>query len=189
MTLQNTLREIQDQARDRGWRIQWIPWQPDGKVEVVYNTPLTLATGLGGAGLFLYSIFRVVSHKAPPSFILVGVAGLVLAMLGRFYAAWRQQHGYVEVEAVCEDIEVQKFSGGGRRHQANSWQVRLLCLFTLDNKSYRVTPTVPILSGFLSEAAALEYLRGRMDNQGRCRLHVDPSNPLHAVFDKKARVV
>lgn len=57
------LRKMQEMARNAGWRIKWIPWQEPGKVEMVYNTPLTLVTGLGGAAVFIgamvLAVYRV----------------------------------------------------------------------------------------------------------------------------------
>ncbi len=103
MTIQETLRDLQDRARDAGWRIKWIPWQGDGKVEVVYNTPLTLFTGLGGAAIFVYAMWAVVTHRAPLPFLGVGLAGLVMAVAGRIYAAKNQQSGFIEIQATCGD--------------------------------------------------------------------------------------
>lgn len=45
MGVQTLVRNLQDKARNAGWRIQRIPRQEPGRPEYVYNTPFFTRSG------------------------------------------------------------------------------------------------------------------------------------------------
>lgn len=185
MSIPQKIRDAQDQIRDQGWRIESIPWQDAGRPEFVYNTPLTLMTGLGGATLFFGSIYWLVAKDGQWPALLSGIAGLAIIFLGRLYASARKQAGWIGVTAQCIDLEQQERH---YPHQGNIkiiWEYRLLCAFTYNGREYRVTPESSHLAGFPSQERLQKYLDGRILSNGSCRLWIDPKNPLHTIFDKK----
>jgi len=200
MTFQNRVRDLQDRARNANWRIQWIPWQEPGRPEYVYNTPLTLATGFGGATLFLgaaghvfFPVFRPNQNLEPSpeelyATIGVAVSGLAIILLGRIYAAFSKQAGWKAVTARCLDREIQErhsYSGGKR---STAWEYRLLCSFNFNGRKYKVTPEASRIVAFTSHENAEQYLKTRIKPDGTCRLWIDTRNPLHAVFHKKQKI-
>ncbi|HBA60042.1 MAG TPA: hypothetical protein DCZ92_04330 [Elusimicrobia bacterium] len=184
MGITGSIRELQDGLRDAGWRIKWIAWQETGRPEYVFNTPLTLATGFGGAALFLGSAYLAASGRAPASVMVWGIAGIALIIAGRLYAARAKQIGWVAVEARCLDREARELRSSGRG-AATVWEYRLLCSFSYDGREYKVTPEPSHTLAFSSEDKLNAYLAERITPGGTCALWIDPANPLHAVFDKK----
>jgi hypothetical protein len=205
MGIQQRLREIQDRARNAGWRIQWIPWQEPGKPEYVYNTPLTTALGLGGAGLFLLvfgspllgarltdhipeaiiEMIPIESEQIRWVYFGIGLGGLLVAFISRFYAAYRKQAKWKPITAKVIDREVQETfdaDGGG------SYEFRLLCRFRYMGMNYEVTPENARLVAFTSEKRANAWLAKHIGADGTCRLWIDPRNPLHAIFHKKQKI-
>ncbi len=185
MGIEQKLRHLQDLGNNFGWRIQWIPWQGQGRVEKVYNTWLSLMTGLGGAVLFLVSCFLVLTQRAHVSVLGVGVLGLMVAVLGRLYAARYRQAAWIKVAARCDDIEIRKarlpHQGAKLRYV---WVFRLLCRFNHEGQEFTVTP-MSSRAGFESEDAANTYLHERIAEDGSCTLWINPDNPFESVFDKK----
>ena len=107
MNFKKYLRDFQDQVRDSSWRIKWIPWQEQGSAEYIYNTPLTLFTGFGGAALFLGSVVYLLifkQHQVPV--LATGMAGLIMIFLGRIYAAFNKQGGWLQLTVRCIDREI-----------------------------------------------------------------------------------
>ncbi len=90
MEPEHTLRNVQDKARNAGRRIQHVPWTKPGKVEMIYNTPLTLLMAFGGMAVFIGMIVLVLNQKVPPSYLGFGVAGPGLIFVSRIYAAWHK---------------------------------------------------------------------------------------------------
>jgi hypothetical protein len=186
LNINNRLRDFQDKVRDSGWRIKWIPWQEHGRAEYIYNTPLTLFTGLGGAALFLGSVVYLLFFKQFQWPILaIGLAGLVMIFLGRIYASFNKQTGWLQLTARCIDREIQERRYPGKGNIKIIWEYRLLCEFNYDGTEYRVTPETSHIAGFQSQDLAQRYLSERIRSDGTCKLWIDPRNLLHAVFDKK----
>jgi len=200
MALQKTLRDLQDRARNTGWRIHWIPWQAPGKPEYVYNTPLTLVTGFGGAALFLgaashvfFPIFRSSGNSDPSPeeiylIVFLAVCGLAIILLGRFYAAFKRHFDWQRVTARCVDREIQERSGYQGGDRVAGWEYRLLCTFDFNGRSYEVTPEPSYLVAFNSQSKLEQYLEERIQPNGTCKLWIDPSNPLHAMFHTRRNI-
>lgn len=186
MNIDNKLRDFQDQARNSGWRIKWIPWQEPGRTEYIDNTPLTLLTGVGGASLFLGSVVYLLLFKHVQGLVLaIGLAGLFMIFLGRLYAAFNKQGEWIQLPARCIDREIQERHYPSRGNVKIVWEYRLLCVFNHNATEYKVTPEASHIAGFQSYDLAQKYLNERIRPDGTCKLWIDPRNPLHAVFDKK----
>jgi hypothetical protein len=187
--IENKLRDYQDRLRDEGWRIKWIPWQESGRPEYVYNTPLTMLTGLGGAALFIgAAIWMVVSKTVEWPIFAAAMAGLVVVILGRLYAAFRKQYKWICINALCIDREIRQCSVVSEGNMNYVWEYRVICKFTLNGKDYKVTPEASHVVSFNSADAAQDYLINKIKSDNKCLLWIDPENPLHAVFDKKQRI-
>jgi len=186
LNINKKLRDFQDQVRDGDWQIKWIPWQEPGNVEYVYNTPLTLFTGFGGAALFIGSVVYLLIFKHVQGAVLaIGLAGLIMIFLGRLYASFNKQAGWTCLTARCIDREIQESHYPSKGNIKIIWEYRLLCVFNHNGTEYRVTPEASHIAGFQSQDIAQKYLNERIRPDGTCKLWVDPRNPLHAVFDKK----
>jgi hypothetical protein len=184
MSIQKQLCDMQDRLRNAGWRIRWIPWQAPDTPEYIHSkNPLPLI----GAALFLGAIFlpgrRIGGITISVNMTIAGaVAGLALAMIGIIYVAHQRQAGWERVDARCIDREIGKCEDADR---TVTWAYRLICVFTYQGQEYTVTPEPLHLIGFHSEHRVQEYLRQRIQPDGRCQLWIDPRNPLHAIFHKK----
>jgi hypothetical protein len=186
LNIKKDLRDFQDQARDGNWRIKWIPWQEPGSIEYVYNTPFTLFTGFGGALLFAGSIvYLLISKHVQGQALAIGLAGLVMIFLGRIYASFNKQGGWICLTARCMDREIQQRQYPGKGNIKIVWEYRLLCVFNHNGTEYKVTPEASHIAGFRSQELVQKYLCERIRPDGACKLWVDPKNHLHAVFDKK----
>jgi hypothetical protein len=198
MSLKKNLRELQDHVRDSGWRISWITWQETNRPEFVYNTPLTYATGCGGALIFIGSISSLfvmpdeilekINEFANPIVLVLSIAfsGLLIAILGRLYAAWHKQSGWVKISATCIDQEVQKRKAKTGNHTfTDVWLCRLHCTFNYKGKNYEVTPETHHVVNFSSQEKAEQFLESSISNNGICSLFINPQNPLQANFVKK----
>ena len=186
MNINKKLRDFQDQVRDGDWRIKWIPWQEQGRAEYIYNTPLTLFTGFGGAALFIGSVvyLLILKHVQGP-ILAIGLGGLVMIFLGRIYAAFNKQAGWLQLTARCIDREIQQRHYLSEGNIKIIWEYRLLCVFYHIGTEYKVTPEASHIAGFQSQDLVQKYLNEKIRPDGTCKLWVDPRNPLHAVFDKK----
>ena len=189
MKIENKLRNFQDQIRDAGWRIKWIPWQEQGRPEYVYNTPFTLITGLGGAALFIGAlIWLMVLKSAQPLALAAAAVGLLMIIFGRIYAAFNKQSDWICIDAACIEREIKQCEFYSEGNMNYVWEYRVLCEFTFNGRKYRVTPEASHIMSFVTESGAQDYLNERIQPDGKCRLWIDPRNPVHGVFDKKQRI-
>jgi hypothetical protein len=183
MGIEQNLRNLQDNLRNQGWRIQWIPWQEPGKPEYFYNTKLTGFLGFVCLGCFLGGIVWMYQFRQLLG-LVVALAGLALGILSSFYASWQQRRNWVKVEATLLDVEIQKgyLSRSTQRPGVQMvYESRILCRFEYEGQTYTVTPEVnPVFRTF---EAAEEYLLNQP-----CTLWIDPKNPLHTTFSKKPKV-
>jgi hypothetical protein len=183
MGIQQELRNMQDNLRNAGWRIQWIPWQDPGKPEVIKpNNPLPLL----GILMFIGGIALAV-EKEPVWFgIGVSISGLAVAMLGVILSATKQYSTWVKIpDAKVIDREVGEALGDPESPSSTTWVYRLLCEFAYNGQVYRVTPESSHFTAFNTKRAVKKYLDERITFDGYCTLWVDPNNPLHAIFHKK----
>jgi len=178
MSIEQNLRTLQDQQRNTGWRIRWIAWQASGRPEYVYNTPATKAASLTGAAVFVAGCVFMRRYHLPA--LGLAVAGLVLIVLTRVYAAWRQRHNWVTVAATCLDSEIRQ--GYAARHPGlqEVYELRLLCGFSFDGQNFTVTPEINRLVNFNTSQAAEDFLTRTLRPNRSCTLLIDPDNPLHA---------
>jgi len=125
-------------------------------------------------------------QSLPPWTIVISIAGLALAVLSRVVAARTKYRGWIPVDAIVLDREHRKRK---RRRKGKGgktttvWSFRLLCRFDYQGQTYEATPECPdptIVKK--TESALKKYLVSKITPENRCRLYVDPDNPLHAVF-------
>lgn len=188
-SIQQILRSVQDQNRDAGWRIPWIPWQTPGKPEYVYNTPLTITVQLVGIALFLGGPgFILLSPSRSMGWLAFSVLGWALILLARVYAAWHKQRAWICIAAHCLDREVRQCRNPYRPDASEIWEVRLLCEFSVAGKTFRATPEQSNITAFRSKEAAEKYLAKFIGSDGSCRLWVHSGNPLQASFPDRRRI-
>ena len=202
MSLQEEIRDLQDATLNSGWRIKRIPWLPPGKLETVYNTPLTLVMGLGGAVSFLVvfggillmgaGILPQIKHEGSPTRVYlvmgIGLLGLVSMFLSRFVATKQKYSGWIKVQATRQDSEIRLgwiFNG---KQRCDSWEYRLQCDFEHQGQHYTVTPQTMHLTVFKTQEQLEAFLDQRIDSDGSCTLWIDPRNPLHTCFHEKPRI-
>lgn len=194
--LTRQMRELQDNLRNAGWRIQWIPWQAAGRPERIYSTRLSCLAALVGVLLFLGSLgfffaypfwFDREPPKWSPAILCFGAfGGLAIILLGKIYAVRQQQQAWVQVRAKCVDREIREVR---QRTLGNEiWDYRLLCEFDYGGKQYAVTPETAWVMALNSEQAARQYLEERIDADGNCTLWINPENPLQACFHERKRI-
>lgn len=192
MSIERTLRKTQDNLRNSGWRIKHIPWQPEGKPE--YYNPQDHVTRLlivSGIACFIGPLF-IFGRLDLPVWGMIGImiTGLLLLMASRFSYGRNLYATFEPVEATCIDRDVQEFEdldSVGSFPRSTFWAPRILCEFDYRGTRYRVTPIIVKLSAFSTEERVNRFLEDRIDNNGMCRLWVNPKNPLHTVFHKRPK--
>ena len=191
MGLENRIRRFQDRVRNQGWRIENIPWQPDGKPEYYYNSKVSLVMvllGLAGffGGIILLSQAKLNVYQG----IGVSAAGLLTLLLSRFVAGYQRYRHFLPVTATCIDREVREFEDPDSYNSLNKityWFPRVLCEYAHDGRTYRVTPVIAVVSAFRTEQAATRFLDERIDENRRCKLWINPENPLQTAFHQKPK--
>ena len=190
MGIQQRLRALQDRLRDAGWRIKHIPWHEDDKLEVYGNTPPALLCVIPGIGAFLGGIWLITRGTLTVAEgVSVSVTGLLLLFLSRFVAGFFLYRKYVPVDAVCLDIDIQEFEdadpdSGWSFRKKTFWSSRILCEHRFGEGSWCVTPMMPKRVFATREKLQL-YLDARMDSNRRCRLWVNPENPMQTIFHNR----
>ena len=132
----------QEKIRNKGWRIERIPWKRDGKAEWVHNTPLSLGLAILGLLVFLGTLALVLKEAIPKPAALLAFAGVGLMFLSRIIAARSQFSGWIPISAICVDREVRKRK---RKSQSSKkwrtrWQFRVVCRFEHDDQIWEATP-------------------------------------------------
>jgi hypothetical protein len=191
MTVERKLRKIQDTIRNSGWRIQHIPWQPEGRLE--YHIPkdgITWALVVSGFVCFFGPILLLGRGFSAWMVISLMVFGLVLLFASRFSFGRNLFYAFEAVEAACIDreiLEVEDPDSIGSFNNNTFWVPRILCEFDYQGRRYRVTPIIVKIVAFNSEEGAKNFLDDKIDSKGKCTLWVNPKNPLHTVFHKKPK--
>jgi len=189
MNIKDLTKDLQDSQRDAGWRIKTIPWQDSNKLEYVQNTPLSLMTGCGGALIFIGSIVLFIMEIAPMWVIGIGVAGLVLGIIGRRYAAWHKYRNWIPVKATCVDKEIREIVIPTKTGGNKVWAFRLQCTFNYNGKLFAVTPDTSYkIIHFYEQNDLLKHLAKTIDEDGRCNLWINPDKPLQCSFNKKPKI-
>ena len=191
------IRKYQDDLKNRGWRIQWIPWQKPGETIRVHSSPVSIALALTGVALFLASMFLAVlgSQGRNPfpelslsHLLIFGVMGLGLALLSTIIARNAATHDWVRVPAKCVDrefVSLRPIRQINMQKPRIVWICRILCELVYKQSEYRVTPYTQQTFAFSSKEKAEKYLNERIADNGDCFLWIDPRNPLRAHFHNK----
>lgn len=177
---------MQDQLRNAGWRIQWIPWWEPDKPEIInQKNPISLI----GVVVFIevlfwnnYSFFGVTLTTI--QIIAIALSGLCITLLGTILSAFQIQSGWKRIDAKCIDRDIREYEKDPG-DITTSWGYRLICTFNFDGNDYKVTPELPNLQGFNSKQKVEKYLNEKISQTGFCQLWINPRNPLQTVFHKK----
>jgi hypothetical protein len=192
MFFEKKLRKLQDNIRNKGWRIDHISWLPQEKLEC-YNpkTPSTwLLIILGFICFFGGPVLLSKPNFSIWSGISIMVFGLVLLISSRYTAGLYLYGRFVPVEAVCIDREVREFidpDSIGSLIKNTFWKPRILCKFQFQGCSYQVTPIIVKIFAFNTKEEVHCFLDKRIDENGKCTLWINPKNPLHTVFHRRPR--
>jgi hypothetical protein len=188
--LEKKLRKLQDNLRNAGWRIQHIPWQPEGKLE--YYSPGSLLSWMlilvGFAGFFGGIPLLSKNIVSTPVGIGIMICGLLLLFSSRFSTGYRLYRKYVRVNAKCLDREVLEYEDPdsyGSLRKITYWAPRILCEFSHNGKQYTVTPIIVKTVAFGTEESVNKFLDDRIDSNQNCTLWINPDNPLQTIFHKK----
>ena len=177
---------MQDRLRNSGWRIQWIPWWETDKPEIIkQKNPLAfigVAIFLGAVFWNQFSYFGVTLSES--QIIVIVVSGLAISMFGIISSAFQLQAGWKRIDARCIDQEVGEY-WKEPGVITSSWGYRLVCLFSFEGKQYTVTPEPSNLASFSSKKQVDSYLNETINQNGSCKLWINPKNPLQTVFNKR----
>ena len=190
MGIERKLRILQDNLRNAGWRIQHIPWQPEGKLEY-YNPPDAVAWLLiivGFAAFFGGIPLMTGNIVSTPVGIGIMVGGIVLLAASRFAAGYRLYRHYVRVDAKCLDRDVQEFQdpdSAGSLIKNTYWTPRILCEYRYQGRTHTVTPIIVKKVAFSTERDVHKFLDDRIDRDQNCTLWINPEVPLQTFFNKK----
>jgi len=190
MRIERKLRHWQDNLRNAGWRIQHIPWQPEGKLEY-YNPPdlVTWLLILTGFGAFFGGVPLMNANiVSTPVGIGIMVGGIVLLLASRFAAGYRLYRHFVRVDAKCLDRDVQEFKSpdnAGTLIKNTFWAPRILCEYRYNGQTRTVTPIIVKTVAFSTEHEAHAFLNSRIDRDQNCTLWINPEVPLQTFFHKK----
>ena len=188
--IEQKLRKLQDNLRNAGWRIQHIPWQPEGKLE--YYNPNNLYTWLlilvcfagffGGIPLISENIVFVPVGSG----IMIG--GILCLTLSRYTTGYCLYRHYVRVDAKCIDREVKEFidpESAGSLIKNTFWAAIIKCEYSYQGKKYTVTPIIVKIVAFNTEQGINQFLDNRIAGNQNCTLWINPEAPLQTFFHKK----
>lgn len=173
---------IQKMSRSR-WRIPYIPYEKEVKVESNGLAALGALVFLGSVGFLSFKIMNNDAPKGITLYLVGAVAGLVLGIFGVWSKARRERQKWVKVNAKCIDREWQRIqttrgSAAGGMGGGWTWAFRLLCEFDFQGKHFKVTPGY--WTTFISEESLKSFFDKRIATDGLCELWVNPKNPLQA---------
>jgi hypothetical protein len=115
----------------------------------------------------------------------VSVTGLLIAFLGRFYAAWHKYRGWQRVPATCWDRELKRVVERDSDGISVGWEYRMRCDVTYQGRTYTVTPAPCHAIQFFTRAQLERFLNKHIAADGRCTLWINPDNPLECVFPRR----
>ena len=177
--MQSTLRKIQDDLANAGWRINHISHAPEGKpvvvgfenwagyVTVIAAIPFPIALGI--------AIYKGENGRDPLPWVYLAIASWAICLAGLVVKNKIKKKDWIYVDAKCIDREVRKGSG----RNGTIWASRILCEFEHNGITIQCTPTVH-WSTWRSESDAHQFIDSRIDPSGGCTLKVNPRNPREA---------
>jgi hypothetical protein len=177
--MQSTLRKMQDDLVNAGWRIKQISHAPDGKPVIVgfenwagYVAVISILGFPIGCGMAIY----LKEHRQNPfPGIYVATASWALCLAALAIKNRIKKSNWIYIDARCIDKEIRKVAA----RKGRTWASRILCEFEHKGAIVQCTPTVH-WSTFHSESAAHQFLNSRIDPSGGCTLRVNPENPKEA---------
>ena len=177
--MQSTLRKIQDDLANAGWRIHQISHAPDGKPVVVgfenwagYVAVISIIGFPIGCGMAIY----LKEHgRNPFPGIYIAIASWAICLVSLAIKNKLKKKDWIFIDAKCVDREVRKV----RAHKGMTWASRILCEFEYGGSLIKCTPTVH-WNTWRSESDAHHFLDSRIDPNGGCSLKINPRNPKEA---------
>lgn len=173
MGIRQEMLEVAERQINEGWRIRWIGPVPGGAPK---HTPLSLALSLIGIVGFLASCALAIWVQ--PLCIIGGPVSLLCVFAGLFLARRAQGQSWIPVPAQMIDVEIREYREGGQSH----YSFRLLCEFEFDGRRRQATPACSKMVAMRSEAQVRDYLARYIDQTGKCRIWIDPTEPVRATF-------
>lgn len=177
--MQSTLRNIQDDLANRGWRIKQISHAADGKPVIIgfenwagYIAAISIIGFPIGCGMAIY----LKEHDRNPfPGIYIAIASWAACLAALAIKNKLKKKDWIFIDAKCVDREIRKATG----HKGTTWACRILCEFEHHGALIQCTPTVH-WSTFRSESDAHQFLDLRIDPSGGCTLKINPRNPREA---------
>lgn len=173
--MQSTLRKIQDDLANAGWRIPQISHAADGKPVVVgfenWAGYLAVVSIIGfpiGCGMAIYSKEH---GQNPFPGIYIAIASWAVCLIALAIKNKLKKKDWIFIEAKCLDREIRKV----KAHKGMTWASRILCEFEHCGVLTQCTPAVHWTT-FRSESDAQQFLNSRIDPEGGCTLRVNPRN-------------
>jgi len=175
--MRNTLRKIQDDLTNAGWRIKQISHAADGKPVVVgfenwagYVAVISIVGFPIGCGIAIYSKEH---GQNPFPGIYIAIASWAVCLVALAIKNNLKKKDWIFIDAKCVDREIRRV----RAHKGINWASRILCEFKHEDALIQCTPTVH-WSTWRSEPDAHIFLDSRIDPSGGCTLKVNPRNLL-----------
>jgi hypothetical protein len=182
MNIQSKLREIQDEASNRNWRINFISHAEENKP--IVNGIDTPAGAISLIGIFLFLGgfgYIMVKRGSVPDFttpLSLCVVGFLMAFSGSMLNKKIKKKEWIAVESTCIDHETKL---GRTAQNAHIWALRALCEFEINGEKIQCTPEIT-WSERKGEGWKRQFIR--KDDQGitTCTLLINPSNPREVQF-------
>jgi len=173
--MHSTLRKIQDDLANAGWRIKQISHAADGKPVVVvfdnwagYLAVISIVGFPIGCGIAIYSK----EHGQNPFIgISIAISSWAVCLVALAIKNNLKKKDWIFIDAKCVDRDIRKV----RAHKGMTWASRILCEFKHEDVLIQCTPTVH-WNTWRSESDAHDFLDSRIDPSGGCTLKVNPRN-------------
>ena len=155
------------------WKIKYIPYQT--KPTMVKNYGALVGASIFISGVFIPSMLGLHSHWI----LWICLLGLTVMFSSLLISGRSERKNWIKLEAYCIDSEIKQELSmdpeGGK-----TWNFRLICQYTFNGKTYRVTPD--FWRSFATESGIKRFLEKNIHSNSTCQLYINPENPLQTEF-------